>query len=113
MEEEGGIPAREKRYRENNQELIRRMKALGIRTYVDEAHQGPIITTVFYPEGKKFSFDEMYHYIKDRGYAIYPGKLTDADTFRIGNIGEIYMDDIDKVCDILETFLKEHCGEEK
>ena len=113
LEEEGGIPAREKRYRENNQELIRRMKALGIRTYVDEAHQGPIITTVFYPEGKKFSFDEMYHYIKDRGYAIYPGKLTDADTFRIGNIGEIYMDDIDKVCDILETFLKEHCGEEK
>ena len=113
LEEEGGIPAREKRYRENNQELIRRMKALGIRTYVDEAHQGPIITTFFYPEGNKFSFDEMYRYIKERGYAIYPGKLTDADTFRIGNIGEIYMDDIDRVCDILETFLKEHCGEEK
>ena len=42
----------------------------------------------------------MYEFIKDRGYAIYPGKVTDADTFRIGNIGEIYRDDIEKLCDI-------------
>lgn len=42
----------------------------------------------------------MYEFIKERGYAIYPGKVTDADTFRIGNIGEIYKDDITKLCDI-------------
>ena len=53
----------------------------------------------------------MYRYIKERGYAIYPGKVTDADTFRIGNIGEIYLEDIDRVCDILEEFLKKHCQE--
>ena len=111
LREEGGIPARAKRYLENNRELIRRMEAMGIRPYIDAEHQGPIITTFFYPEGKNFSFDEMYRYIKERGYAIYPGKVTDADTFRIGNIGEIYLEDIDRVCDILEAFLKEHCQE--
>ena len=47
-----------------------------------------------------------YLYIKERGYAIYPGKVTDADTFRIGNIGEIYLEDIDRVCDIFEEFFK-------
>ena len=50
----------------------------------------------------------MYEYIKDRGYAIYPGKVTEAETFRIGNIGEIYKEDIEKVCAIMKGFLEEY-----
>jgi 2-aminoethylphosphonate-pyruvate transaminase len=107
LELEGGIPARNKRYVNNNHLLIQRMKALGIHPYIGDDHQGPIITTFFYPENHTFSFQEMYEYIKDRGYAIYPGKVTEADTFRIGNIGEIYEEDINRLCDILEAFLKE------
>ncbi|MBQ1274848.1 MAG: 2-aminoethylphosphonate--pyruvate transaminase [Cellulosilyticum sp.] len=105
LKAEGGIEAREKRYRENNAQLIQRMKKIGIRPYIEATHQGPIITTFLYPENKNFSFEEMYAYIKERGYAIYPGKVTDADTFRIGNIGEIYLEDINKVCDMIEAFL--------
>ena len=105
MEEEGGIPARSKRYADNNKLLIEKMAEMGIRPYIDNEHQGPIITTFFYPENHHFSFQEMYKYIKDRGYAIYPGKVTDADTFRIGNIGEIYKEDIEKLCSIVAEFL--------
>lgn len=105
MEEEGGIAARNKRYTDNNHLLIEKMKELGIRPYIDAEHQGPIITTFYYPEHHNFSFSEMYNYIKDRGYAIYPGKVTEADTFRIGNIGEIYEEDILKLVDILKEFL--------
>lgn len=108
MEEEGGIPARAKRYRENNRLLIEKMEAMGIRPYIGEEYQGPIITTFFYPEHHQFSFQNMYQYIKDRGYAIYPGKVTDADTFRIGNIGEIYREDIEKLCQIMKEFLEEN-----
>lgn len=104
LEEEGGIQARSKRYYDNNRLLIQKMKELGIRTYIGEEHQGPIITTFFYPEHCNFSFQEMYEYIKERGYAIYPGKVTDADTFRIGNIGEIYEEDILKLCGIFKSF---------
>ena len=43
----------------------------------------------------------------DRGYAIYPGKVTEAETFRIGNIGEIYKDDVDALCKIMKEFLEE------
>lgn len=104
LKEEGGIPARAKRYYDNNRLLIQKMKEMGIKSYIGEEYQGPIITTFFYPEHHNFSFREMYEFIKDRGYAIYPGKVTDADTFRIGNIGEIYRDDIEKLCDIFAEF---------
>ena len=107
LEAEGGIAARHRRYAENNRLLICGLKELGFRPYVGEEHQGPIITTFFYPEGKNYDFQEMYGYIKERGYAIYPGKVTDAETFRVGNIGEIYPRDMEKLCGILADFLQE------
>ena len=55
-----------------------------------------------------FYISQMYGYIKERGYAIYPGKVTEAETFRIGNIGEIYREDIEKVCAIMKEFLEEY-----
>lgn len=108
MEAEGGIPARHQRYVENNRLLIEKMKELGIRPYIDEEHQGPIITTFFYPENASFSFADMYQYIKERVYAIYSGKVTEADTFRIGNIGEIYKEDILKVSELIKEFLEQN-----
>lgn len=107
LAQEGGIPARSRRYTENNRLLIEKMRVMGFATYIDGSHQGPIITTFFYPAGVSFRFEEFYRYIKERGYAIYPGKLTEMDTFRIGNIGEIYPEDIDKLTGIIAAFLKE------
>ena len=112
LKEEGGIEARSRRYRENNRLLIERTAEMGFRTYIDGTHQGPIITTFFYPEECRFTFAQMYEYIKDRGYAIYPGKVTEAPTFRIGNIGEIYKEDIEKVCAIIKEFLEGYDHEE-
>lgn len=106
MEEEGGIEARSERYYSNNRYLIEKMKEFGIHTYITE-NQGPIITTFLYPEHASFTFNEMYHYVKERGYAIYPGKVTDAETFRIGNIGEIYQEDMEKLADIFGAFFAE------
>lgn len=107
MEEEGGIDARHKRYEDNNHLLIEKMEELGFTTYIDGTHQGPIITTFFYPEGVSFKFEDFYNYVKERGYAIYPGKLTERDTFRIGNIGEIYEEDINLLIEIISQYLKE------
>lgn len=106
LEAEGGIMARYARYLHNNRLLISRMRELGFGTYIDERYQSPIITTFLYPE-KGFSFQKMYRFVKERGYAIYPGKLTEMDTFRIGNIGEIYEEDIEKLYEIFKTFLEE------
>ena len=102
---EGGITARNARYTATNRALRKGMEELGFKAYIDEAHQGPIITTFFYPENCKFTFAKMYAYLKDHGYVIYPGKLTDAETFRLGNIGEIYMDDVEKILGIFKDFV--------
>ena len=106
MKAEGGIPARSARYATNNRMLIARMKALGFGTFLKD-HQGPIITTFTYPEGAGFDFADMYAFIKERGYAIYPGKLTDEETFRLGNIGEIYPDDIRRVTELFAMYMAE------
>ena len=104
LEEEGGVSARAARYAENNRLLIERMRALGFEPYLTE-NQGPIITTFAHPADAAFTFREMYDYVKARGYVIYPGKLTDGDTFRIGTIGEIYPADILNVTSILGEFV--------
>lgn len=102
---EGGITARNARYTATNRALRKGMEELGFKAYIDEAHQGPIITTFFYPENCKFTFEKMYAYLKDHGYVIYPGKLIDVETFRLGNIGEIYMDDVEKILGIFKDFV--------
>lgn len=103
---EGGIPARQARYRTTNTLLRQGMEALGFTAYISAAVQGPIITTFLYPEGTSFDFHDMYTYLKDRGYVIYPGKLTEQDTFRLGNIGEIYEDDVQKILQIFADYTK-------
>ena len=41
------------------------------------------------------------HSLKQQGFVIYPGKVSDADCFRIGNIGEIYPDDISRLIEVI------------
>lgn len=105
LQKEGGIIARGKRYAHNKDLLIEEFGKLGFKPYVDASVQGPIITTFLYPNDN-FDFKDMYAYIKDRGYAIYPGKLTDKDTFRIGTIGEIYEEDILQLTHIMKDYME-------
>ncbi|WP_339295300.1 2-aminoethylphosphonate--pyruvate transaminase [Paenibacillus sp. FSL W7-1279] len=104
LNEEGGVSARFSRYRNNNRLLRERLAQIGIRAYITDDKQSPIITTFLFPS-EGFSFEHFYAYIKERGYVIYPGKLTDVDTFRIGNIGEIYEQDIEQLCHIIEEYM--------
>lgn len=102
--EEGGIRARYERYANNNRLLRTQLQALGFNAYISEGLQSPIITTFLFPyEG--FSFDHFYNAMKKAGFVIYPGKLTDVDTFRIGNIGDIHEDDMKTLCKVIENYM--------
>jgi len=104
LETEGGVAARHMRYSKSNSLLRSRLLHIGIRPYVKAAVQSPIITTFLFPE-EHFDFDSFYNHVKERGFIMYPGKLTDKDTFRIGNIGEIYESDITELCEIIEEYM--------
>jgi 2-aminoethylphosphonate-pyruvate transaminase len=86
---EGGQPGRGKRYAENGKVLIEGMRKLGFSTLLPDRLQAPIIITFHMPKDPKFVFQSFYDLLKDRGYVIYPGKLTVADSFRIGCIGRL------------------------
>ena len=87
---EGGQPGRGKRYAENCRVLIEGMRALGFEPLLADKLQAPIIVTFRMPGDPRFQFQAFYDSLKDRGYVIYPGKLTVADSFRIGCIGRLY-----------------------
>lgn len=94
LDEEGGITKRNERYKENNRTLIDGMRKLGFKTLVPDEYQSPIITSFRSPESEKYNFTTFYNKMKERGFVIYPGKVTKIDTFRIGNIGDVFPEDM-------------------
>ncbi|MDH3448023.1 MAG: 2-aminoethylphosphonate--pyruvate transaminase, partial [Gammaproteobacteria bacterium] len=89
FEEEGGVAGRGGRYRENCELLVAGMRRLGFRTLLPDELQAPIIVTFHMPTNPEFDFDAFYDGLKQQGYVIYPGKLTVADSFRMGCIGRL------------------------
>jgi 2-aminoethylphosphonate-pyruvate transaminase len=85
---EGGPAARLARYRENCDLLIDGMARLGFPLLLDRALQAPIIATFRHPE-TGFDFERFYQALAARGFVIYPGKLSKAESFRIGCIGAV------------------------
>ena len=88
-EAEGGVAGRGGRYRNNCQILVEGMRKLGFETLLPDRLQAPIIVTFHMPADPKFIFQTFYDRLRERGFVIYPGKLTVADSFRIGCIGRI------------------------
>src|SRR5262249_5667666 len=86
---EGGQPARGARYTSNCSTLIEGMKTLGFRPYLKPEAQAPIIVTFHAPADPAYDFKRFYAAVRDRGYILYPGKLTQVETFRVGCIGAI------------------------
>ena len=89
FDQEGGVEGRGGRYRKNCDILVAGMRAMGFKPLLPDHLQAPIIVTFHMPKNPKFRFDDFYDGLRQRGYVIYPGKLTVADSFRIGCIGHL------------------------
>ncbi|MBB1603729.1 2-aminoethylphosphonate--pyruvate transaminase [Variovorax sp. UMC13] len=85
--EEGGLAARGGRYARNCKALVDGLAALGLRSFLDPAIQAPIIVTFHAPDDANYDFKTFYQEVKKRGYILYPGKLTQVETFRVGCMG--------------------------
>lgn len=87
--EEGGRPTRHRRYANNCQVLLEGMAELGLRSFLPAAIQAPIIVTFHAPKDPRYQFKAFYERVKAKGFILYPGKLTQVDTFRVGCIGHV------------------------
>jgi 2-aminoethylphosphonate-pyruvate transaminase len=106
LELEGGVPARHQRYLRNHETLLAGMARLGFQPYLNPSLQSPIITSFFYPTKAWFDFNRFYAELSERGFIIYPGKLTQVDTFRIANIGRLFPADLEQLVGAIESVVR-------
>ena len=107
LEQEGGIPARAARYRLNYEITVNTLQSLGFQPYIEENKRGYIITSFYYPNSANFIFQTFYERLSEKGFVIYPGKLTHADCFRIGHIGRLAEGDVRALMAAMVDVLKE------
>ena len=103
---EGGPEGRGRRYAANHAALVDGMRRLGFEEYLAPDVQGPIITSFLYPAHEAFAFDVFYDLLNDRDCVIYPGKVSRADCFRIGTIGRLDTDDVQRLLTAIEEALE-------
>ena len=103
---EGGVNARGMRYEKNRDVMVNGMRALGFETLLTDRWLSSIIVTFFCPADPKFEFAQFYQLMKSSGFIIYPGKLTAAESFRIGCIGQMDETVMGKVVDAARASLE-------
>jgi 2-aminoethylphosphonate-pyruvate transaminase len=104
---EGGVEGRGGRYRQNCRMLVDGMRRLGFQTLLPDELQAPIIVTFHMPADPRFQFEAFYEGLRGRGYIIYPGKLTVAESFRIGCIGHLGASEMRGALGAVEDLLSE------
>jgi len=105
--EEGGQPARLARYADNCRALVDGMAALGFRPFLKAELQAPIIVTFHAPAHPAYDFKRFYEGAKARGFLLYPGKLTQVETFRVGCIGAIGRNEMTQAVHAVADTLRE------
>jgi len=105
--EEGGQPARLARYRSNCQTLVDGMAALGFKPFLKPEIQSPIILTFHAPAHPAYDFKRFYDGAKARGFVLYPGKLTQTETFRVGCIGAIGRNEMQQAVNAVAETLRD------
>lgn len=107
FEEEGGQPARLARYTDNCRALVNGMAALGFKPLLKPEVQAPIIVTFHAPAHARYDFKAFYAGAKQRGFILYPGKLTQIETFRVGCIGAIGRNEMGQAVQAVADTLRE------
>ncbi len=106
LEKEGGVTARGARYKHNYELTLAGMQALGFKAYLKPENQGYIITSFYYPSHPNFDFRTFYELLSEKGFLIYPGKLSHADCFRIGHVGRLDASNVKSLMSAIASVLK-------
>jgi 2-aminoethylphosphonate-pyruvate transaminase len=104
---EGGQPARLARYKKNCDTLLAGMAEMGFKLFLKLEIQAPIILTFHAPPDPAYNFKEFYARVREKGFILYPGKLTTVETFRVGCIGAIGPDEMRQAVNVVRDTLRE------
>ena len=107
LKQEGGVEARASRYAANQRELMSGMTKLGFDAYLAPEHQSHIITSFRVPGDQRFDFSAFYQRLSELGFVIYPGRVSNADCFRIATIGHIFPNNVQDLVAAIQLVLVE------
>ena len=82
------------------------LAALGFREAIRREIQVGLVASVIYPDDENWNFEKVHDYCYERGFTIYPGKITGANTFRLCALGAIDVSDIEDFFAVLKQALK-------
>lgn len=100
------VEKREARYKECCKTLWNGLDKLNLKRLVSDENASMLLTTVIEPENKNYDFEEFHDYLYEKGFTIYPGKLAEKNTFRIANIGDIKVNDIERFVEVMTSYFK-------
>ena len=100
------IEGRYERYTECWKVLIEAIERMGLKMPVPKEEQSHLIVTIEDPASPKYKFNDLHDLAREHAFTIYPGKLTNASTFRIANIGDIRPEEMKRFTEILEGYVR-------
>ena len=84
------------------------LERLGFKNAIKREWQSGLVVSVIYPDDKNWDFDKVHDYCYERGFTIYPGKISDTNTFRLCALGTIDERDIIDFFVVFENALKKN-----
>ena len=74
---------------------------LGFKQVIKEENRAGLVSSAIYPDDPNWSFEKVHDYCYERGFTIYPGKISTTNTFRLCSLGAI---DAPDIADFFEVF---------
>ena len=82
---------------------------LGFKDVIKREEQAGLVVSAIYPDDPNWSFEKVHDYCYERGFTIYPGKISTTNTFRLCALGAIDEQDITDFFEVFREAL-EHCS---
>ena len=101
-----GEEAKFARHRRVFEALHKGLEQLGFRNVIKREWQSGLVVSVIYPDDPHWSFERIHDYCYERGFTIYPGKISTTNTFRLCALGAIDREDIENFFVVLREALQ-------
>lgn len=62
---------------------------LGFRQVIKPEYRAGLVASAIYPDDPNWNFEKVHDYCYERGFTIYPGKISTTNTFRLCALGAI------------------------
>ena len=103
-----GEEAKFARHRRVYEAIRKGVTSMGFETVIDPKIESGLVVSVKYPDNPNWDFDKVHDYCYERGFTIYPGKISTTNTFRLCSLGTIDVNDIENFFIVLKEALKHY-----